>query len=523
MASNLHEFLLLAAERYPDRVAVIEPKSSLNYSELYRRSLALAQELLAAGVRPGDRVGLSIAKSADAIAAAYGIMMAGACYVPIDPFVPSERATRIAKNVDMHAIVTTVSQLSTLVGDIAASCGSMTAFTPTDPPDEESAGFVARHWHADKEQDLPLPAVEGNHLAYILHTSGSTGLPKGVAITHRNALAFVDMAAEFFEVTPDDRLSSQAPLHFDLSVFDLYVASRQGASVVLIPEFYSAFPKKMLEVIEGQKITIWNSVPSTLTLMMVRGEPEGRSLDAMRLIFFAGETMPIKYLRLLRAYFKHAELVNGYGQTEANTSTYFRIDAIPDTDDWRIPIGQAFPGFDVFAVADDGRVIDQAGQEGELFVRADTVAQGYWNNREASSQRFVPDSRSPHDGVLVYRTGDRVRIDDNGDFVFVGRNDDMIKSRGYRIELGDIDQVLLSCAGVEAGAAIAIPDPVVGNRIAAFVSPATDIELSQDAILAHCKNRLPVYMVPEFVTIQSDLPRTSTGKIDRRSLVALAV
>lgn len=520
MASTLHELLSLAAERFPDHVAVIESKTTLNYSELYRCSLALAQDLLAAGIKPGERVGLSIAKSADAIAAAYGIMMAGACYVPIDPFIPPERAVRIAKNVDMRAIVTTVNQLGTLVCEIAATCGPITAFTPTEPPDDLSFDVVARHWYGVKDRKFELPNIEGNQLAYILHTSGSTGLPKGVAISHRNALAFVDMAAEFFAVTSDDRLSSQAPLHFDLSVFDLYVASRQGASIVLIPEFFSAFPKKMLEAIERHQITIWNSVPSALTLMMERGEPGGRHLDDMRLIFFAGEIMPIKYLRLLREHFHNADLVNGYGQTEANTSTYYRITSIPDKDDWRIPIGQAFPGFEVFAIADDGKIIDGANEEGELFVRADTVAQGYWNNRDASLQRFIPDPRSPDDGVLVYRTGDRVRLDANGDYLFVGRNDDMIKSRGYRIELGDIDQVLLSCPGVEAGAAVAVPDPVIGNRVVAFVSAATDHKLSQEDVIHHCRERLPAYMVPEAVTIESGLPRTSTGKIDRRSLVA---
>lgn len=521
MARNLHELLFLAAERHPDLVAIIEPKTTLNYSELYRCSLALAQELVAAGIRPGDRVGLSIVKSADAIAAAYGIMMAGGCYVPIDPFIPPERATRIAKNVEMRAIVTTVSQLGTLVSEIAARCGPITAFTPTEPPAESSADIVTRYWYTARDRQLALPNVDGSQLAYILHTSGSTGLPKGVAISHRNALAFVDMAAEFFAVTCDDRLSSQAPLHFDLSVFDLYVACRQGASIVLIPEFYSAFPKKMIEVIERHRITIWNSVPSTLTLMMERGEPEGRRLENMRLIFFSGELMPIKYLRLLREHFRNAVFVNGYGQTEANTSTCFRIASIPETNEWRIPIGRAFPGFDVFAIAEDGKIIDRANQEGELYVRADTVAQGYWNNNAASALRFVPDPRSPDDGVLVYRTGDKVRIDANGDYLFMGRNDDMIKSRGYRIELGDIDQVLLSCPGVEAGAAIAVPDPVVGNKIAAFVSAAADYELTQEAIISHCKNHLPTYMVPENVTIESELPRTSTGKIDRRSLLAL--
>ena len=521
MANTLHELLHSAAERFPDRVALIASESEVNYAELFSRSSALAQELLAAGIKPGEPVGLSIPKSVDAIAAAYGIMMAGGCYVPIDPFVPPERAVRIAMNVELRAIVTTANQLGSLVCEIAATCGPITAFTPTESVDEMLFDVGTRHWFAHKDKIYDLPEVDGSGLAYILHTSGSTGLPKGVAISHRNALAFVDMAAEFFSVTSDDRLCSQAPLHFDLSVFDLYIASRQGASLVLIPEFFSAFPKKMIEAIERHQISVWNSVPSVLTLMIERGEPERRSLDSVRAILFSGELMPIKYLRLLRKYFRNADLINGYGQTEANTSTYFRISTIPDNDDWRIPIGRPFPGFEVFAVADDGMVVDNAGGEGELFVRAGTVAQGYWNNPGASAERFVRDPRTPDDGVLVYRTGDRVRLDGNGNYLFLGRYDDMIKSRGYRIELGDIDQVILSCPGVEAGAAVAVPDPIIGNRVVAFVTAAPNFELSSEAVIRHSKDHLPAYMVPEVVTVKSELPRTSTGKIDRRALVAL--
>lgn len=515
MARALQDLLVSAAREFPSKVAIIGQDSELTYAELHRRSAALAQELLAAGIKPGTPVGLSMPKSADAVIAAYGIMMAGACYVPIDPAAPAERAVRIAENVELQTIVTTADRLGTLVNAIAAARGPVVALTPTEPPDELGFDSEVLYWYADKTRTCELPASDGSQLAYILHTSGSTGLPKGVAISHENSLAFVNAVAEFFTVTSDDRLCSQAPLHFDLSVFDLYVACRQGAAIVLIPEYYSAFPKKMVAAIEEHKITVWNSVVSTLTLMMESGRPEQGTLTSVRVVLFSGETMPIKYLRMLRTHMPNAELFNGYGQTEANTSTCYRIDEIQDNDDWRIPIGRPFPGFEVFAIDDNGRLIDQAGVEGELYVRAGTVAQGYWNNPSETAQRFVTDPRTNDDETLVYRTGDRVRLDDNGDFLFVGRVDNMIKSRGYRIELGDIDQALLSCPEVAAAAAIAIPDPVIGNRIVAFVNAATDCQPDEASILSRCKSQLPPYMLPETVHIRTELPRTSTGKINR--------
>jgi len=518
MACALHDLLVSAAKEFPDHVAIIGQKSELTYAELHRRSAALAQELVAAGIKPGAPVGLSIPKSPDAIIAAYGIMMAGACYVPIDPAAPADRAVRIAENVELRAIVTTTDCLETLVNAIAAVRGHVIAFTPTEPPEKLDLDSEAQYWYANKTHDCALPDSDGSQLAYILHTSGSTGLPKGVAISHENSLAFVEMAAEFFAVTSNDRLCSQAPLHFDLSVFDLFVACRQGATIVLIPEYFSAFPRKMVDAIEKHGITVWNSVVSTLTLMMESGEPERATLDSLRVVFFSGETMPIKYLRLLRRHMPNAELFNGYGQTEANTSTYYRIDEIPDNDDWRIPIGRPFPGFEVFAMDGEARLIDQPGVEGELYVRAGSVAQGYWNNPSETLERFVTDPRAPDDETLVYKTGDRVRLDDNGDYLFVGRVDDMIKSRGYRIELGDIDQALLSCPEVAAAAAVAIPDPVVGNRIVAFISAATNCQPDEASILSRCKSQLPPYMLPETVHVQSELPRTSTGKVDRKLL-----
>jgi amino acid adenylation domain-containing protein len=531
VAFTIHELLRSSAKNNPESPAVLGPKEALSYAELDAQSDALAQHLVANGVGPGTPVGVAMHKCAASIVGVYGILKAGACYVPIDAFAPAHRSSAIVANTELRYLLTTPDRLATLATELKNSTGGASLqqiFVPTAPKAAVAppAGTTCTVWE-DAAPEVPLPTVTDTHLAYVLHTSGSTGAPKGVAITHRNALCFVESAAHYWGVGSDDRLCSQAPLHFDLSVFDLYVAAYAGASIVLIPEFYAAFPKKMASAIDSQGITIWNSVVSTLTLMMERGKPEAASFDSLRSVIFSGEVMPVRYLRRLHQHMHNAAFYNVYGQTEANSSLVYAVDreAIPKSDDWKVPLGTALPNFDVFVLSADGNEVTTPGERGELLVRAHTVAAGYWGNSALSREKFTTDPRPGQRESLapVYRTGDIAYVGDDGNFYFGGRTDDMIKSRGYRIELGEIDLALLSCQGVESAVAIALPDEEVGNRILAFATVALDSSLDDNAILAHCRDRLPKYMVPEALYVKADLPRTSTNKIDRNVLRGLAM
>ncbi|MCA9553376.1 MAG: amino acid adenylation domain-containing protein [Myxococcales bacterium] len=512
----LDQLVARAAAHDPDAPAVCMEAQRLTYGELEARVQAVAAGLASAGVRPGDRVGLYMPKHPEAVAALLGILRAGAAYVPVDPQAPVERVRFILEHCGVKVLFAGGRPLKQL-----AAAGKRVADTLVVPDDctvpTGVAGGGCRLGALGGADVAPVAGRTEDDLAYVLYTSGSTGLPKGVAITHGQSLAFVRTATEIFGLHAGDTLASHAPFNFDLSIIDLFCTFLAGAQVALLPEAWLGFPAKVADFIAQTPITVWNSVPSALVGVVNRGQLEAKDLSRLRLIMFAGEPFPLPALRGLRAAVPEATLLNVYGQTEANSSTYHRIDEIP-ADGQPLPIGRPFPNYDVLVMGDDGRAVTEPGVPGELYVVGPAVASGYYADPERTAAAFVQHPLRPGCRQPVYRTGDRAAWDEAGRLVFKGRADHAVKVRGFRVELAEIESVARQVTGVADACAAAVPEDEVGHRLVLFVAEAPGQHVDEEGLRHHLAEILPKYMRPERVALRASLPRTTTGKVDRPSL-----
>ncbi|GAA3868200.1 amino acid adenylation domain-containing protein [Streptomyces sedi] len=482
---TLHQYVIDAAATAPEHLAVAGPSGAYTYGELDRRANALAARLRDLGVEPGDRVVVWAEKSPETVAATQAALRLGAAYVPADRNVPRQRVATMARDCRARAVVTDAQPTSQLAQDLPG--------VPVQDLHEELA-------------PPPSPvneAVDIGDLAYILYTSGSTGSPKGVCISHRNARAFVDWAVAELGATPEDRFANHAPLTFDLSVLDLYAAFASGASVHVVPHELAYAPIQLVEFLYQERISVWYSVPSALALMMRAGGMLDRPApESLRAVLFAGEPFAIDQVRQLAGWTR-ARLLNLYGPTETNVCTFHEVEPRDLRRDRPVPIGRACSGDLVWARRSDGAVAE-VGDEGELLVKGPTVMLGYWGQ---------PAHRGP------YHTGDLVRVLPDGRFEYIGRRDHMVKVRGHRVELGEVEAALSAHPDVAEAVAV-----VVGHgmdaRLVAFVLPRAGREPGVLGLKRHSAERLPRYMVVDEVHRVAQLPRTRNGKVDRGALTA---
>ncbi|MFC6879223.1 MULTISPECIES: amino acid adenylation domain-containing protein [Actinomadura] len=521
--SVLSDYLSHWAEKQPDAPAVEFRGESMTYGELDRCSSAIARTLLRNGVVPGDRVGLWLRKSVESVVAVHGILKAGAAYVPIDPSAPFKRAGHILSHCEVACVIAQDDRADWLREHF--SCPIVSVPSTADGPSGATADGAVIGWDeavgAAAAEDDREPFVDPGSPAFILHTSGSKGVPKGVVLSHGNARAFVEWTVDEFGLRSSDRVSSHAPFHFDLSVLDLFATCSAGGCVVLVPESQVGLGGALNKFVVERRITVWYSVPGALTRMLAAKNGPTLAGSSLRVVLFAGETFPITQLRRLHELLPAADFYNLYGPTETNVCVFHRVrasDVAPGIKQ-PVPIGRPCPYAETFVIDQYGRPVEhEPGRTGELCVAGDSVMLGYWRDDDLTAARTVSIPRDGAEPLRAYRTGDLVRLDADLNYVFCGREDDMVKIRGHRVEIGEIEAVLSAADNVREAACVAVGEGPDERTLEAYVVPGAE-PFDISAVRRHCLAEIPRYMVPERFHVIAALPLTRNGKIDRRRLV----
>lgn len=527
----LHHLLLDPARHDPGQPAVIEPAALggatvTTYAELVRAVDAYATGLRALEFEPGTRVLLEAEAGAQAIAVLLACSHAGLTFVPIGPETPQER---------LRALVSAARPALHL----QAKTGERTGL----PPGLGTARFAAGELVVER---TPAATVRRRHVpcvtdpAYIVFTSGTTGRPKGVVMSHRAVTAFYRGMLAHRLAAPGDRIAGTSPLHFDFSLLTIGLALASGAAVVPVPQQAVRWPRRFLRALHDTGATHVNGVPS-IWRQVLRHEPDRLAgLAALRHILFCGEEFPLPELRRLRELRPGTRIVNCYGATESMAASFEDVpDPLPAGLE-RLSIGTAHPGAEMILVDEAGDVVDGPGVHGEILLRSPALFTGYWDDPEATRAALVPDPLCPESGQRVLRTGDLAVRGESGEFYFLGRTDSQVQINGNRVELGEVERRLLQHPAATAAAVLRRPSPEGGSCLAAFVvlapdavragtatpssaSAAEPAAADQDVaplLREFCARTLPAYMVPAEVRVVSALPLTANGKADRAALAA---
>ena len=524
MNALLQHGVTAQAEARSDAVALAFKGARLSYGALELTSNRLARLLVEAGCDRGDRVALLMPKTPAAIIGILGALKADAIYVPLDPAGPARRLARMLEVSECRCILA-AGGVGTMLHD------ALTMASLPQPPmigwlEAEAPGIAGLAFTFTWRDLAAFPATARScantdaDIAHILFTSGSTGLPKGVMITHRSVVHFIRWAKAYFGTASGDRISQHPPLHFDLSTFDIFGTLWSGAELHLVPSELNLLPHKLTQFMREGRLTQWFSVPSVLNLMAKYGAVCYGGFPELRRVLWCGEAIPTPTLMQWMRRLPQVRFTNLYGPTEATiASSYYTVPQCPRDERTAIPIGTACEGEALLVL--DGQLRPVApGEAGDLYIRGVGLSPGYWRDPERTREAFVPYPGGAGPDDRIYKTGDRARIGDNGLIYLLGRVDSQIKSRGYRIELGEIESAVNATGCARECAIVAIAsEGFEGHAIGcAFVPIAQNVTATR--LQEKLRTLLPAYMLPTHWRVFDALPRNANGKIDRRALGA---
>jgi acyl-CoA ligase (AMP-forming) (exosortase A-associated) len=509
--------LRASAKRAPNKEALIHGNLRLTYNEVARRVSGLGQALRNSGLNRGERVGIYLEASVPQVISIFGVSEAGGVFVPINSQLRPDQMAYIAKDCGLRALITTSAKLAELA-PLLSLIPSLSFIVVCGEEQVPTVGLRCLRFDELCEV-IPNSNVSeqtiDKDLAAILYTSGSTGKPKGVMLSHANVVAGSSIVAAYLEITERERILAVLPFSFDAGLNQLMTAFQQGGTLVLIN---FVFAREIVQLLLKERITGLAGVPTVWSLLaQPNSSLQKQSLPDLRYITNTGGAMPQSVLSVLRKTLPTTRIFLMYGLTEAFRSTYLppeELDRRPSS------MGKAIPNTEILVLNEGGQLC-KPGEVGELVHRGPTVSMGYWGRPEDTNRALRPNplrqsELSDHEKVCY--SGDLVKMDEDGFLYFMGRRDAMIKSSGFRISPTEVEEALLQSGGLQLAAVIGIPDEMLGQTIKAFVVPRNGSARDPEALVAHCADKLPRYMVPKAVEFLDDMPKTSSGKVDYPAL-----
>jgi long-chain acyl-CoA synthetase len=511
----LGEALLFSTRNTPSKIAIISKQKEYSYSDICERSIRLASHLVSSGINRGDRVALYLNNSWQSIVSIYGVTLAGGVFIVINPQTKANKLKYILEDSEAKALISSNVFKNELHQALAETSCIQQLLLIDEGDYFKQFSFKTLYFNNITESGeigTKLPSVIANDLAALIYTSGSTGFPKGVMMTHQSMVFTTWSLIEYLRLSEEDRILLVLPLAFDYGLYQLIMAITIGGTLIVEQSF--AFPASIYKSIDRYKPTVFPGVPTLYAMMINTNKQVGLMFDSIKKVTNTAAALPAEFLPEMKKIFPNALIFKMYGLTECKRVCYLEpelVDLKPDS------VGKAIPGTEVFLLSPEGKPVP-SGEAGILHIRGPHVMSGYWN-KEDLSKEMLKQGKIPGERILC--SNDLFTLDEDGFLYFQGRTDDIIKTRGEKVSPLEIEKTIYKIDGIKEVAVIGVPDSILGESIAAFVTLYPHCDINREIILKECLMNLEPFMIPQNIFFLEQMPKSSNGKFDKFELKKL--
>ena len=510
----LGEALLFSAKKDPSKTAIIVKTKEYSYSSLKECSENLASHLVLSGIKKGDRVAIFMNNSWQSVVSIYGVTLAGAVFLVINPQTKADKLNYIIKDSGAKTLISESMFSDELLQALDGNSDLQELIISGDKDKKNTmvsnidlVSFEEIILHGDNV--TMLPGIIPNDLAALIYTSGSTGFPKGVMMTHQSMVFTCWSLIEYLRLSDDDRILLVLPFAFDYGLYQLLMAITIGGTIIVEQSF--TFQASIYKLIDTYKPSVFPGVPMIFAMMIAAHKKTGLSFECIKKVTNTAASLPAEFIPDLKGIFPNALIFKMYGLTECKRVCYLEPELV---DKKANSVGKAIPGTEVFLLSPEGNPVPP-GERGILYIRGPHVMLGYWHKEELSNE-MLKKGNLPGERILC--SNDLFKMDEDGFLYFLGRTDDIIKTRGEKVSPVEIENIIYNILGIREVAVIGIPDEIMGESIIAFVTTHDQNQLDEKKILKECMSRLESFMIPKKVVFLEEMPKSSNGKIDKKEL-----